>query len=329
MRTEVVRWWAGRRRVPFAGLLLLLGICGMRGIVRSCRWRILVVSLKRRCRVIGCSGRLVLLVAPGSLVSGIRLSAERRLRSSGAHLLLHVVFLHHGVLSAGVTAGQGSLPQLPFSELPLALLHFSFAHHFHLPLLALAVRHVSRVVVLDGPAGTLWIILILPAHKVLALRWSAHVDRSWRWDTGERLGLTVRPRYGVARHSPLLSRRLLRRGMRHASLRVGLGGPVALYLGCAVGTVWGRSRGLSRVAWISAIVESVSVFWRGLRPPKGRVFRSALVHSRRCMHRRCVARSGWRRTVVRRCARVSVPRRRTTEHGRYRHAAACATCAWQ
>lgn len=92
------------------------------------------MSRERSGRIIRRSGRLVLLVPPGSLLSRIRLAAERRLWPSGAHLLLHVVFLNHRVLSRGITTGQGSLPKLAFSVFPLALLHLAFAHHFHLPL---------------------------------------------------------------------------------------------------------------------------------------------------------------------------------------------------
>lgn len=97
------------------------------------------MSRERSCWIVRGSRWLVLLLlSPGSLLSRIWLPAKRRLWPSRTHLL-HVMFLHHRVLSTGVTAGQGSLPKLSFTELPLPLLHLPFSHHLHLPLLALTL----------------------------------------------------------------------------------------------------------------------------------------------------------------------------------------------
>lgn len=198
------------------------------------------MSWERSCRVVRRSRWLVLLLLPPAslLLSGIWLPAKGRLWPSRAHLL-HVVFLHHRMLTIGVAAGYGSLPKLPISELHLSLLHFPFAleQHVHFPLLALTLRQVSRVLVLDWSTRAFGVILLFSADEGLPLHRPTHIHCARGRDGGKGLRLAVRSWYGTCGHSSLLSR-LLRRRMGKPSLRVCLRGAVPLKLGRSVGAVW-------------------------------------------------------------------------------------------
>ena len=191
---------------------------------------------ERGSGIVRCSRWLVLLVPPLDLLSRVRLPPERWLWSSGRHLL-HVLLLVHRMLPTSVSAGQASVPELSFAEVPLPLLQFAFAHHLQLSLLTLPLGHVSRILVLDRPNRTVGIVLVLPTNEVVALhRRSAHVHRPRRWDTRKGLWLAVWSRYWVSRHSSLFSD-LFGRRMRQISLRVGLRRSVTLDFGCPVRAV--------------------------------------------------------------------------------------------